>query len=288
MSKVLSLFNHKGGVSKTTTTFNLGWALAQKGYRTLLVDGDPQCNLTGTILGYSGHEDLADFYEEGQHDTIYDSLEPFFNGRFSDFETPNIQATSQENLFLLPGHIDFAEYETQISVALSTSQSLKAIQNLPGTLRYMIDQVSSKNDIDIVLIDMSPSVGATNQCFLMSSDYFLVPTSPDFYCKQAINSLARVLPRWNEDIGKFRNNKAVDFQFGRPPQFIGMISQKYRPRDGVPAKSFQAWIDKIKDTVDSDLLPILEKKLSHKSIVLPCLHFQMLKLNNLVLFSTLW
>lgn len=259
MAIILSLFNHKGGVSKTTTTFNLGWALAGLGYRTLMVDGDPQCNLTGTILGYAGHDDLVDFYEAEGQKTIFDSLASFFNGSFNSFEAPNVCELAQENLYLLPGHIDFAEYETQISVALSTSQSLKAIQNLPGTLKYMIDAVADENNIDIVLVDMSPSVGATNQCFLMSSDYFLVPTSPDFYCKQAVNSLARVLPRWHTEIDKFRNTKEIDFKFPPPPKFIGMISQKYRPRENVPAKSFLRWIEEIKHAVDSNLIPALRQ-----------------------------
>ena len=47
MVKKIALFNHKGGVSKTITTFNLGWMLATKGYQVILVDTDPQCNLTG-------------------------------------------------------------------------------------------------------------------------------------------------------------------------------------------------------------------------------------------------
>ena len=51
MAKRIALFNHKGGVSKTTTTFNLGWMLAQMGNRVILVDGDPQSNLTGLVLG---------------------------------------------------------------------------------------------------------------------------------------------------------------------------------------------------------------------------------------------
>ena len=64
MATTISLFNHKGGVSKTTTTFNLGWALADAGYKVLLVDLDSQCNLTGIILGYSKiDEGLDRFYE---------------------------------------------------------------------------------------------------------------------------------------------------------------------------------------------------------------------------------
>lgn len=48
--KIISLFNHKGGVSKTTTTFNMGWMLANLGYKVLIVDADPQCNLTALAL----------------------------------------------------------------------------------------------------------------------------------------------------------------------------------------------------------------------------------------------
>lgn len=51
--KLISLFNHKGGVSKTTTAFNLGWVLAEQGHKTLIVDADPQCNLTALVLDYN-------------------------------------------------------------------------------------------------------------------------------------------------------------------------------------------------------------------------------------------
>jgi chromosome partitioning protein len=63
---VIAFFNHKGGVSKTTTTFNLGWALANAGKKVLIVDGDPQCNLTGTVLGFDGVDDFASFYKKIQ------------------------------------------------------------------------------------------------------------------------------------------------------------------------------------------------------------------------------
>lgn len=65
MAKTLCLFNHKGGVSKTTTTFNLGWVLADMGKKVLIVDLDSQCNLTGLVMGYNAIDDdhMAGFYE---------------------------------------------------------------------------------------------------------------------------------------------------------------------------------------------------------------------------------
>jgi len=65
MAIQISLFNHKGGVSKTTTAFNLGWMLAEKGKRVLLADCDPQCNLTGMVLGFTGFEEFSAIYERG-------------------------------------------------------------------------------------------------------------------------------------------------------------------------------------------------------------------------------
>ena len=57
MAKMIALFNHKGGVSKTTTTFNLGWIMARQGAKVLLIDADPQCNLTS--IAYSDRKSVV-------------------------------------------------------------------------------------------------------------------------------------------------------------------------------------------------------------------------------------
>ncbi len=64
MSKVIALFNNKGGVSKTTTCFNLGWMLAERGKRVVMVDADPQCNLTGMVLDLSEADGLDTYYSQ--------------------------------------------------------------------------------------------------------------------------------------------------------------------------------------------------------------------------------
>ena len=142
-------------------------------------------------------------------------------------------------------------------MALSTSAAIPALQNIPGAICKLLRLTAAAHNIDVVIVDMSPSVGALNQCFLMGSDYFIVPTSPDYYCNQAISSLSRVLPKWNAAVAQFRNTALSNPFPANPPKFCGIISQRYRPRMGGPAKSFQRWIDSIKDSVLSQLVPIL-------------------------------
>jgi chromosome partitioning protein len=254
---IISLFNHKGGVSKTTTAFNLGWAMADRGKRVLIVDGDPQCNLTGTVLGFDGVEDFTDFYKANPNANVSDCLDPIFKGSGSKLKAATITKTPHKNLILLAGNIDLAEAETQVSVALSTSAAIPALQNIPGSICALLRMTAEAEKLDAVIVDMSPSVGALNQCFLMGSDFFIVPTSPDYYCNQAISSLSRVLPRWHGAVAHFRNPSLV-YPFPKdPPRFCGIISQRYRPRLEKPAQSFQRWIDIIKATVLKELVPQL-------------------------------
>ena len=84
MAKIIALFNNKGGVSKTTTTFHLGWKLAELGYKTLMIDTDPQCNLTGLCLNADKENKLTQFYETNNYNTpVYN----FINGRLADKPT---------------------------------------------------------------------------------------------------------------------------------------------------------------------------------------------------------
>ena len=258
MATLIALFNHKGGVSKTTTTFNLGWALAERGKRVLIVDADPQCNLTGTALGLDDDDDFESFYRDNPQSNIVMGLTPVFRGAQTPLAPVPVAQTQHERLFLLAGHIDLSLYETQLAVAISTGAAIPALQNLPGSVCQFLRLLADHHHFDVVLIDMSPSVGALNECLLMGSDFFIVPTSPDFYCDQAIRSLATVLPRWNIQVGGFRVPTLTTRFPANPPVCLGIISQRYRPRAGNPAASFQRWIDRIKGTMTTALVPVLQ------------------------------
>ena len=257
--KIISLFNHKGGVSKTTTTFNLGWKLATMGHKVLVVDADPQCNLTALVLGYNSIGEMDDFYKNNPLCDIHSCIKPVIDGSLGKVIAAEPIQTPNKNLFLLCGNLELSEVETQISVSLTTSTAIPAIRNIPGSIGAFLRATADKHNFDYVIIDMSPSVGSLNECLLMSSNYFIVPTAPDFFCAQAIRSLTNVVPRWNVEINPFRDPSLI-YPFPiTPPKFIGFISQKYRPRNGAPVKSFQKWIDIINSEVIEKLQPALMK-----------------------------
>ncbi len=263
MAKIIALFNNKGGVSKTTTVFHLGWKLAEIGYKTLIVDTDPQCNLTGLCLNSDKENKLFNFYQNNNC-SIKNSLSPVFDGRPEPLQAAECHQFSENpNLFLLPGHIEFSEYDATYNVAENLTGSLVLFQNVPGALRNVLELTGEKYNLDYIIIDMSPSISATNANILMSSDYFILPCAPDYFCYMAIESLIKVFPHWNSTYHKLRENdvfKNATYEINKStPKFIGTIQQRYRPRNGSPARAFSEWIDDINDLVVNDLIPVLEK-----------------------------
>jgi cellulose biosynthesis protein BcsQ len=263
MVQKIALFNHKGGVSKTTTTFNLGWMLASKGKRVILVDTDPQCNLTGMALKEETEDD------EARIETIYNTHSNIKTGLAPAFESQPraIEAVDcieiEENLFLLPGHVGFAEYEVILGIAQEISGSIHTLKNLPGAISDLLEKTAKKFDADYILIDMSPSLGSINQNLLMTSDFFLVPTTADFFSVMAIDSLSRILPKWCAWARMASANpilKEATYPFPEfKLKFLGTIVQNYRIRNGKETKAFQTWIEKVEKTVTNKLKPVLEK-----------------------------
>lgn len=263
MAIQISLFNHKGGVSKTTTAFNLGWMLAEKGKRILLADCDPQCNLTGMVLGFKGSDDFASIYKSGNVRNIRDGLAPAFESRPAQIEAVVCEEISgQPNMFLIPGHIGLAEYEVTLGIAQELSGSLVTLQNLPGSLHHLFQITAAKYKIDYILVDMSPSLAPINQNLLMTSDFFLVPMAPDYFSVMATDSLASVLPKWKAWSLQAQNVPVLQkatYPFPKiNPKFLGTVIQKYRLREGkTPSAAFQKWIDEIEEGVRKKLLPAL-------------------------------
>ncbi|KJV07045.1 regulatory protein [Elstera litoralis] len=265
VATVISLFNHKGGVSKTTTAFNLGWMIARKNKNVLLVDCDPQCNLTGMVLGLEDLEnaDSIQGTKGGRPMNMREGLAPAFESRPALIQAVDCpQVPGNDRLWLMPGHIGLAEYEVTLGIAQELSGSLVTLRNLPGSLRYLIDKTAEAYSIDIVLVDMSPSLGAVNKNLLATSNLFLVPMHPDYFSTMAIRSLTGVLPKWKawaSSASQMDTLKDAEYPFPQSnPRFLGHVIQKYRPRGGYPSKAFQGWINQLEVSIADTFIPALK------------------------------
>lgn len=257
MTKRLVLFNHKGGVSKTTTVYNIGWMLAEQGHRVLLVDADPQCNLSSLILG-----DGFDAYyleDETRLQNIKDGVAPAFKGKPTPIQPVLCRSPArQPRLQLLAGHATLSEYDASLTFA-QNSTALATLQNLPGAFNELIRQVEEVNNIEFTIIDLNPGLSAINQNLFLNADFFLIPTNPDPFSIMALETLESILPRW----ASWKTQNEVVFQDSayplRPglPKFVGTLVQRFNVRKGRAAAPYRDNISEIKDVTKDRLYPAL-------------------------------
>ncbi len=149
MSQVITLFNQSGGVGKSTLTMNLGYALAQRKHRVLLLDLDPQASLT-TFMGLEPTELKI---------TIYDAL-------LGEEELPVHQSIHQ--MALVPTNINLSVAELELVSALNREARLKKALT------------SIDNEYDYILIDCPPSLGLLAVLGLTAANHLLVPIETEF------------------------------------------------------------------------------------------------------------
>ena len=163
LPRIIAIANQKGGVGKTTTTVNLGAALADLGQRTLLVDLDPQGNAS-TGLGIENRGLEHSMYHVLMHE------EPLENV---------VEPTDIRNLFVAPASLDLAGAEIELVPAFSREQRLKRA----------IDAVI--DDYDYVLVDCPPSLGLLTVNGLAAAGEVLVPIQCEYYALEGLGQLLR-------------------------------------------------------------------------------------------------
>lgn len=256
--KKISIFNNKGGVSKTTSTFHLGWSLADHGKRVLIVDGDPQCNLTELFLGV----DFENYYRDPNtksHNLKDGSEAPFLGLNTPITPIECVRSSRQPNLYLLPGSLSLAEFESQLNMAMTVPAALPSMSALPGAMNALIDSVVNRYEIDYVLIDLNPGINSINKALVLCSDGFIIPSNPDIFCNMAIKVLKTILPQW---VMWKRSNLEIFNSSSYPlpyntPKFLGAIVQRFNIRNGQPVSAHQINIGEIESTIANELIPSL-------------------------------
>lgn len=257
MEKIITFFNHKGGVGKTTQLYNLAWALASKGKKILMVDADSQCNLSNQTLG---EDEFEQHYKDYPKDNIKDGVASAFEAKPRMIEAINCpKVKGSDNLYLLPGSFGISENETQLSIAINFNLTFMTMTNLPGSFFDLIHKCATKYNIDIVLIDLNPGLSAINQTLLFSSDYFIIPCGVDYFSKQALISLSNVLLTWSNWSLKAKDY-FKDSNYPLPEitaKFLGYTVNNYRTKNQKPARAVQSVINELDEVVNTKLVPSL-------------------------------
>ena len=265
MVQKIALFNPKGGVGKTTITLNLGWMLAVKGKRVILVDTDPQCDLTRIMLDKDTEEDEARSQRiYGTIPNIKSGLAPAFESQPKAIEAVDcIPVQGCGGLFLLPGSLEFSEYEVPLGIAQEIGGSVQSLRNIPGAIADLLNKTSDKFNADYLLIDMSPYLGSINQNLLMTSDFFIIPTIGDFFSTAAISSLSRVLPKWyawGKAASSLQILKNSTYPFPEVTlRFLGTVIQIHRTIRGKETSITQDMVQRVERAISTDFIPILRQ-----------------------------
>jgi chromosome partitioning protein len=256
--KRIALFNHKGGVSKTTSAYHLAWMLTKLGKRVLLVDADSQCNLSILCMGEEAFETYLD---SNRDNTIKELLRPAFKAEPRPIcANEAVPVRKNDLLFLIPGSFDLTEYEVSLGMSFGFNSSIGTLANLPGSFNYLFSEYESKYNIDFTIVDLNPSLSAINQTLLLTSDYFVVPTACDYFSKLAIRSLKTVLPQW-ETWAKTARTILADSSYPlkpETPKYLGAVVQGFSIRNGQPTQANQQIIDEILDEVRKNFIPALQ------------------------------
>ncbi|GHC91555.1 hypothetical protein GCM10007320_40670 [Pseudorhodoferax aquiterrae] len=242
--KIISIFNNKGGVGKTTLTFHLAHALAELGHKTLIVDMDPQCNVTILGLGettlarvWHDEEDFIDDFAAAYGKmppadfeklmksprSIHFLLKPTENG-LSDLTTFSPPFALASNLHLIPGRLTMHMYEDVISRRWSD-----VYQGDPLAVRTMTKardiavNYAKMYGYEFVIMDTSPSLGALNKLLISTADGFMIPCMPDMFSLYGIKNIGNALTAWKKQFDTIYHLLSSDKRAAFPASFVKLL-----------------------------------------------------------------
>jgi len=255
----LALFNHKGGVGKTTLTVNLAFALADMGHKVLLIDSDPQCNLTSYLVQADVVDKWLDGSETANGKTLWSALRPLLEaGKDINYIVPYERAT---RVFLLPGDIRLSQYELTLQQAWLDCLQRKIRGFVETTaLSQLVDTSAAAVGADFVLYDVGPNIGPLNRAILLDCDFFVVPGACDYFSTRALKTLGHSVANWIRDWDVISQLAPNDVPLlGGRPAYLGYVLQRFRMYGGEISSSYQEYARQLERHSYSDVAAVLKE-----------------------------
>ncbi len=242
---VLTFFNNKGGVGKTSLVYHLAWMFSELGYTIVAVDLDAQANLTAA---YMDEDELEQLWEDhGDPSTIYRAIQPLT--QIGDIREPVVQKAAQ-GLYLIPGDVALASFEDTLSEAWPACM---ADGNLYRPFRiltafWQVAQMAAKKvGADLILVDVESNLGAINRSALIASDFVAIPLGADLFSLQGLKNLGPTLRSWRS-LWKKRMDSRYRPEFDLPTgkmHPIGYMVQQHSVLLSRPIKAHDKWVNRI-------------------------------------------
>ncbi|MBV6715885.1 ParA family protein [Paenibacillus chitinolyticus] len=285
--KVVTFFNNKGGVGKTTTVVNLASFLSiYHDKRILLIDLDPQSNSTQLIIPENQWDQF--YGEDPKYKTMYNYFEEMDEGepRLENLGIPVKAENNKYKIDLIPGHPKLSIIDDIMS--RSWNGTLGQEKGELRKLNWLNQLKQWVSDYDYVFIDVGPSLGALNRSILLNSDYFFVPMGSDIFSLLGIENIATWMNRWMElytdaitnlqksdrdfDFDKFRQKYLINTDVDKSSRLLGYSIQQYSKRkfkDGVrPVLAYEKVIKDMHGTILKHLGDFIPKGITMEEIKL--------------------
>jgi len=255
---IIAFFNNKGGVGKSSLVYHLSWMYADLGLKVLAADLDPQANLTAAFL----EEDrLEEFWPDGEHrKTVYGCIEPLLRGigdGVGDIvENPHAEEID-ERLFLLIGDLALSRFEDELSQQWPQCLDKKerAFRVISAFWR-VISRIVDEHEIQIVLVDLGPNLGAINRAALVAADFLAIPLIPDLFSLQGLKNLGPTIRDWRAGWKERRGRNPAEglaLPEGRMEP-IGYVIMQHAEKLGRPVRAYERWAAKIPVVYSEEIL----------------------------------
>ncbi|MBY4597992.1 AAA family ATPase [bacterium BD-1] len=236
----IAFFNNKGGVGKTSLVYHCAWMFAERDYRVLAVDLDPQSNLSIMALD---EERLEALWPEGDHpETLHGAVAPLFGGT-GDVRSAHVELLS-EQLGLLVGDLALSRIEDDLS-----TEWPKCLEGRERAFRVttafwrVIDDAARRHQADVVLLDVGPNLGAINRSALVASSHVVMPVAPDLFSLQGLKNLGPTLRQWRSTWATAIHQAPA--ALGAMPSGamtpVGYVLMQHAERLGRPTKAYAKW-----------------------------------------------